>query len=1029
MPEPRVQGLLWVPSANIVDDVRGDGSTPDDNDKQAGMVSSPYTKYIFVRPQAQYNVQQYINWRDDNATLGDATINSVGGFVFFLGDSSSCGGTIIQRDPDDPMQAFLNDDETKAGFAGNGITRGGFFLLGDRQGVGTTAVQIKLIMEDLDLNFLVLALHRRPGSGTQPDISVAAFRHLVASIRWDVGPETPIILMVGDENDNVHLMAESNRGNLFVGDISDQDTEAKQVALIDRAGTLSLNWWPLMAFVPNADNGSSIANTMVSMQNKLFHPMLIPASGSGCPFNTTRALTVNELAEARARFVTPSFVGPVADPKVRTTSMWFWDFETVKNNSRVQNWSVLRGNLDGTFGNIDYMSDMNVVFRTLPGWVSHPIYNMPFAMEIQMSGRSSRNRVLWDKRGQSPGNIPALHGVKEQFEGWLTVITPFELSPTANKFYRQDVTNDNRGVPVIPPWVEFTWLREIEASEIADGSGSGWLGIPGFISNLLELAEDALVYLPNAIFGDLSNDAGFKKWSAGLNQPRVIMHGTPGISTGVGIDEDGVGVTIQGGVDLLKLENAPFALQVQTLNFKMGPEINEETGEQLGFVWPARVFNIIPISISDTILQMFDPVGTPPGFNNWQDLGFSLDGHGGTPVTFEADEVLQSEFLSLHIPDRAVLLPLLDNKADFPPMMDSNDPVLQRDFSSHLARIDITHPRVLRSREPNFGGRTGGGGGFATKGVLTNWPIPDDREITITQDFFGTEKRYTCGPHRALDLVYTDRSADRTTPILAAGPGRVTHLFCDECGPYIEITHEIPPLPSQVTFRTQYLHLDRRLNNNGALVEGGDIIGFMGDRGSPGALHLHFAINMDGTCDTAQNPCDELPAPANGTVPECVGTPVEELICNLFGDAIAAGNHRTTITDRDNFTLPRVDAALAIARFESTGGSCGLAERAQNCVTIDGVRFSHVGLFQIQNKTHILNDAAAGNISLDSVVTNDPECPGVEIAQDYKIARNNILAAIRISGAGSNFDQWATWTQRDTSGQLYYKQCLGGGCP
>ena len=1035
-------GRLWTPGSVIPDDVKTDTT-----DQLAAMVSSPYAKYVFVTPQAGYNAQDYIDWRDDNAFVGDATLNAVGAYVFWLGDSSSCGGTIIQHNPADPMQAFLRDDDTKEAFSLAKIGRGGFFLLGDRQGAGVTATEIKKIMIDCNLDFIVLGLHRT-GTGTQPEFSVVAFRHLVASLRWDIGPAKPIILMVSDENSNVHLMAESNRGNLFVGDISDQDTEAKQVALLDRAGYLSLNWWPLMAFVPNADDGLSVETTVLGMQNKLFHPMLVPASGSGCPFNTTRALTASEMTAARTVFVTPTYPGPVSNPKVRTTSAWFWDFEKVKNTSKVRTWSVLRGNLDATFDNIDYMSDMQVVFDSIPRWVGHPIYNMPFAVEFRMEARSVQNQVLWDADVNGPGNVPALHGVKDQEDedeefagtllsnsGWLTIVTPFELSPTANLFYRRDVTQDVRGVPVIPPWVEFAWLHEVSQEAIDDGGGwrapSILSGISDFITDLLDLIGDALVWLPNQIYDPSTNDAGFQKWSAGLNQPHVVLKGTPGVSTKVGVDEDGIGVTETEGVETLKLENAPFAVYVQTVNFKMGPVTDEETGAQLGFVWPGRMFYVIPIVISDVILQMFDPVSTPAGLTAWNDLGFDLEGSGGTPVTFEADESLTDEFLALHIPNRDILLPLVDHKADFPPMLDSEDGLLDRDFSNHLARIDITHPTVLRAKESAFGGRTGRGRGFATKGVLTSWPISDDREIRITQDFFGTYKTYTCGPHRALDLQYTDNSHSTSTPILAAGPGVVHLKHCEECGPYIEIVHQIPPLPSADTFVTLYMHLDRRTVLEGANVVAGETIGFMGDRGSPGALHLHFAINIDGTCHTAQNPCDELPTPANGTNVECVGATEEQLICELFGAAIEAAGDDPLITDDHGNVVRKVDAALAIARFESTGGACGMNPLAQNCITIPGLGlFSHVGLFQIQNPTHIANDVGAGNISQASVVTDDPNCPGIEIAQDYKIAYNNILAAIRISSAGSNFGPWATWTETNpNTGELYYRECLGGGCP
>ncbi|KKK96242.1 hypothetical protein LCGC14_2664730, partial [marine sediment metagenome] len=337
-------GRLWTPGSRIPDDVKGEAT-----DQSAAMVCSPYTKYVFVTPKSSYSIQDYIDWRDDNAAISTALVNAVGGYAFWLGDSSSCGGTVIQYNPADPTQAFLRDADTKEAFSVNSITRGGFFLLGDQQGAGVTATEIKKIMIDCALDFLVLGLHR-VGAGTQPEFSVTAFRHLVASLRWDIGPRKPIILMVSDENSNVHLMAESNRGNLFVGDISDQDTEAKQVALLDRAGYLGLNWWPLMAFVPNAANGPSVETSMGAMANRLFHPLLVPAASSGCPFNTARALTDNEMSGAGTLFVTPTFSDA---SKVRTTSTWFWDFEKVRNTNRVKTWSVRRGRLDGTFANVD----------------------------------------------------------------------------------------------------------------------------------------------------------------------------------------------------------------------------------------------------------------------------------------------------------------------------------------------------------------------------------------------------------------------------------------------------------------------------------------------------------------------------------------------------------------------------------------------------------------------------------------------------------------------------------------------------
>ncbi|GAG27720.1 unnamed protein product, partial [marine sediment metagenome] len=100
------EGRLWTPSRHIPDDVRGRGAS--------AMVCSPYTKYVFVKPRegGEYNPQEFIDWRDDWSSYTDLSINSVGGYVFWLGDSSSCGGTEIAHNTSDPMQAFLRDDET-----------------------------------------------------------------------------------------------------------------------------------------------------------------------------------------------------------------------------------------------------------------------------------------------------------------------------------------------------------------------------------------------------------------------------------------------------------------------------------------------------------------------------------------------------------------------------------------------------------------------------------------------------------------------------------------------------------------------------------------------------------------------------------------------------------------------------------------------------------------------------------------------------------------------------------------------------
>ncbi|GAF76532.1 unnamed protein product, partial [marine sediment metagenome] len=187
------EGRLWTPGQYIPDDVEGYGA----------MVCSPYTKYVFVTPrEGGYNVQDYINWRDNWSSYTDLSVNATAGFVFWLGDSSSCGGTEIALNTSDPMQAFLASDETRTAFGAARIARGGFFLLGERQSSAMAAVEIKKLTLELNLDFIVLAVHQKPGEA-KAEMTLTAVRHLIASIRWDVGHRKPIILMMGARGQSI----------------------------------------------------------------------------------------------------------------------------------------------------------------------------------------------------------------------------------------------------------------------------------------------------------------------------------------------------------------------------------------------------------------------------------------------------------------------------------------------------------------------------------------------------------------------------------------------------------------------------------------------------------------------------------------------------------------------------------------------------------------------------------------------------------------------------------------------------------
>ena len=486
----------------------------------------------------------------------------------------------------------------------------------------------------------------------------------------------------------------------------------------------------------------------------------------------------------------------------------------------------------------------------------------------------------------------------------------------------------------------------------------------------------------------------------------------------------------------LDLNVAPFAVSIQTINFKMNG--------LLGFVWPARVFNIIPIHLPRA-LEQFALDLTSATLDDWDDLGFEFSaGSGTTPVRYSLDPAedirsLVEQATNLRIPAWSILEPLLDHKADFPPMIDADDQNLVslagtpdtftgRNFSNHLARIDITHPRVLRVRELNFGGRTGGGGVF-TQGVLTNWPILDDREITITRGFDYVDTDYDCNFHGAIDIVYSDGTANRSTQILAAGPGIVTRVsHSNDGGPYIEITHSIPPLPSVNTFITSYLHLSNQFVSEGDIVAAGELIGSMGGdqpgEGRTSGLHLHFSIQKGGPCERL-DPCDELPIPDFGSDPEGCGaggdvSAIPNLIRTAFDDAISAAGESPLIVDECGNTIRKSDLAVAIAMAES-----GHSADNRNCISIGGRFFAHLGLFQIQNPTHVQNDLAASNITAASIFPGSgyPDCPGVdEMSYDYFVPSRNIAAAIRISQRGQYWGQWQTFTEKT------YLEILGLTC-
>jgi murein DD-endopeptidase MepM/ murein hydrolase activator NlpD len=1025
----RAQGRLWIPHGVLT----GEGDAVYDK----ALVCSPLGKYVFVKPRASYDIAEFVSVTEDFT----GTNTQITSYVFWLGDSSSCGETIIGHDAADPMQAFLTDPEVQMQFALKRQTRGGFFLLGNRQGAGSAAAEIKKIVFDCNLDFIVLGVHQL--AGESPELAIVGLRHVITSFRWDFDFRKPILLMFGDGGANVHLVAETDRDSfdseersltepealdsttllvpltnapgtpLLLGDLSLQqliaedgavtDLQQSEIHVLDNTGYLGLNYWPILAFVPNSTGGQSIELTLVNMNRPLaapyqgittgalYHPLLVPASGSGCPFNTTRDLSASELNGAETLFEGPFLTGAI---KNVTTSAWFWDFDTVKDNSRVRTWTFPRGRLNAMQSNLQYVSDVSAVWSSTPNWVSHPLVGQPFAMEFKLVPRSISTLVTWFPGNDNFGSIPYLMGAGDVTEGWATSFVAFLLSPTATLFQGYSAC-----IPLIPPWAKFDWNDELNQGDDLDHMMLR-LGYR-FYDNCI----------PDVGPCDGTGDRAVK-WTAGKNQPTVVMSGTPceGVTS-----ED-----ISKSTFSLSLKIAPWSMHVQVRNTRMGLATPEGSGgiigeeeearhtSNVGMVWPGRQFYIAPIVLP---LEFDQLGGRPSGFRDT-----------GTPVFIDMAqrENAQANFGILPM-SVLVAMSVVSDKGDFPPMMDVYDETAAHPhLANHLARVDIGPSRIPRASE---GGTHGGGGAVpdACVGILSVpfcWPVSDSQPIVISSGY--TDTRPT-GDHCAIDIV---RSGDiEGEDIRACAAGVIFRkAWCAACGFYTEILHTIPPEPSTKTFLSRYLHMNEPgLKEVGDSVTCGEKIGEVGGlgEGSTGP-HLHFALycgSAKGDCQaTGIDPCGILPAPANGVFHWAADGSLEEgcsdfvgaegAICQMFDDV----RGDLMIPCPDGVYRRIKDVALAIARCES-----GLNPCARNCLSIGGSPYSAIGLFQILNPLHIAADVAAGNIA--SANTHNPfhdcdgdvYCPGLTGNSDYFQILNNIHAALRISGDGIDFSPWSCW--------------------
>lgn len=90
-------------------------------------------------------------------------------------------------------------------------------------------------------------------------------------------------------------------------------------------------------------------------------------------------------------------------------------------------------------------------------------------------------------------------------------------------------------------------------------------------------------------------------------------------------------------------------------------------------------------------------------------------------------------------------------------------------------------------------------------------------------------------PHRG-----TDYAAPRGTPVYAAGDGRIVEAGYNSAnGNYVFIQHG-------ESFKTHYLHLNKRRVSKGDRVKQGQVIGTVGATGSATGPHLHYEFLVNG---------------------------------------------------------------------------------------------------------------------------------------------------------------------------------------
>jgi murein DD-endopeptidase MepM/ murein hydrolase activator NlpD len=151
----------------------------------------------------------------------------------------------------------------------------------------------------------------------------------------------------------------------------------------------------------------------------------------------------------------------------------------------------------------------------------------------------------------------------------------------------------------------------------------------------------------------------------------------------------------------------------------------------------------------------------------------------------------------------------------------------------------------------------------------TPWePTPNDHFL-FTRPIGANEVNWPLSKYRYGYLFYAephtgvDIPAPKGTPIMAIGPGTVTfagygiyytgNIYADPYGIAVSIKHDFGFAGKEIT--SVYGHMDKTLVYRGQHVEGGEVIGIVGETGKVSGPHLHLEVRVgDETFFATRNP-------------------------------------------------------------------------------------------------------------------------------------------------------------------------------